>query len=144
MTDGKPAIDLTRHHFKRDVRDLTVFGTWLWNEDQEDTEPAIVILPRYRLNGVKPVCIALSAVFRYNDPRYLARAAGYFAKQLGFGDNIMTAHRIASIIDDSIDDLLKMPNDPTQAVQVGEAVVDHGNGYRQTVGLMDYEQIKQS
>ncbi len=141
---SQPAIDLSRYQWKRDVHDLTAFGTWLWNEDQEDTEPAIVIIPRYRLNGAIPVCIALSAAFRYNDPRYLARSAGYFAKKLGFEDSIVTAHRIASLIDDCLGDLLKMPVDPTEAVQVGEAVVNLGNGNRQTVGLMDYEQIKQS
>ena len=140
----QPALDLTRFHWKRDVHDLTIFGTWLYNEDQEDTEPALVIIPRYRLNGAIPVCIALSAAFRYNDPRYLARTAGYFAKKLGFEDSIVTAHRIASLIDDHLADLLKMPVDPTEAIQVGEAVVNHGDGRRETVGLMDYEQIKQS
>lgn len=138
------ALDLTRYQWKRDVHDLTVYGTWLYNDDQEDTEPALVILPRYRSNGSAPIAIALSAAFRYNDPRYLARSAGYFAKKLGFDDNLATAHRIAELILDSLDDLLKMPVDPAEAVQVGEAVVNLGNGRRTTVGLMDYEQIKQS
>jgi hypothetical protein len=138
------ALDLTRYHFKRDVHDLTIYGTWLYNEDQEDTEPALVIVPRYRMNGVAPIAIALSSAFKYNDPRYLARTAGYFARKLGFDDSIVTAHRMASLIDDNLNDLLTMPVDPTQAVQVGEAVVNLGNGNRQTVGLMDYEQIKQS
>jgi len=134
------AIDLRRHHFMHEFRDLVVFGTWLHNEDQEDTEPALVILPRYR--RAKPVVIALSSAYKYNDPVYLARASAYFSKVMGFDDGLSTAYRIAEAIDNNLLDLLKMPVDPTETVQVGEAVLDLGNGAKQTVGLMDYEQIK--
>lgn len=137
----QPALDLTRYQWRKEVHDLVLYGTWLFNEDQEDTEPALVILPRFR-SGAMPVAIALSSAFKYNSPAYLARAAGIFAERMGFEATITNVHRIAMLIDDHLDDLLKMPVDPTQAVQVGEAVVNLGNGKRETVGLMDYEQIK--
>jgi hypothetical protein len=135
------ALDLTRYQWRKEVHDLMIYGTWLYNDDQEDTEPALVILPRYR-TGAKPVAIALSSAFKYNNPRYLAQAASVFAVQLGFEDSMTNAHRIATLIDDHLLDLIKMPVDPTEAVQVGEAVLDLGNGRRQTVGLMDHEQTK--
>jgi hypothetical protein len=138
------ALDLTRYQWRKEIHDLMIYGTWLYNEDQEDTEPALVIVPRYRQYGAKPCAIALSSAFKYNDPRYLARAAGIFAERMGFEPSMTTTHRIAMLIDDHLGDLIKMPVDPTQAVQVGEAVLDMGNGNRQTVGLMDYEQIRQS
>lgn len=138
----QPALDLTRYQWRKEVHDLVLYGTWLYNDDQEDTEPALVILPRYRMNGARPVAIALSSAYKYNSPAYLARAAGIFAERMGFEPTITNVHRIAMLIDDHLDDLLKMPVDPTQAVQVGEAVMDLGNGKRETVGLMDYEQIK--
>lgn len=135
-----PALDLTRYWWRKEVHDLMLYATWIYNEDQEDTEPALVILPRYR-KGAPPVAIALSSAFKYNSPAYLARAAGIFAQRMGFEPTITNAHRIAMVIDDHIGDLLMMPVDPTQAVQVGEAVV-HDGGARKTVGIMDYEQVK--
>lgn len=138
----QPALDLTRYQWRKEIHDLVIYGTWLFNEDQEDTEPALVILPRFRRNGAIPCAIALSSAFKYNDPRYLARAASVFASRLGFEDSMTNAHRIATLIDDHLLDLIKMPVDPTEAVQVGEAVLDLGNGNRQTVGLMDYDQIR--
>ena len=133
------AIDLTRTHFRRDIGDLSVFGTWLFNNDQEDTEPCLVVMPRYRTIGVRPVVIALSAAFRYNDPRYLARAAGFFASSLGFADTITEARKVATVIHDHLLDLLNMPVDPSVGLVVGEATVNI-DGRNKTVELMDYEQ----
>lgn len=143
MTDRKPAIDLTRHAFKRELGDLALYGTWIHNDDQESAEPALVIVPRYRANGVKPCCIALSAAYKYDEPRYLARAAGHFAKQLGF-DTLADAHKLATVIHDHLLDLIKMPVDPKQAIVVGEAQIDIGGGRRRTIEMVDHEPIPQA
>lgn len=139
MEDRRPAIDLTRSAFWRDIGDLSIIGTWLYNEDQEDTEPCLVVIPRYRRVGFKPVVVALSAAFRYNNPRYLAQVAGVFATQLGFVDDLTNARRIATMIHDHLLDLLTMPLDPTKAEVVGEARVDLG-GRMRTIEVLDYEQ----
>lgn len=138
MLQAQPAIDLTRHAFLRELGDLAVFGTWLMNEDQEDTEPCLVIIPRYRTHGFKPAVIALSAAFRYNDPRHTAQASAIFARNLGFED-LASANRIANLIFDHLGDLVTMPNDPQQAHVVGEANVDIG-GRKRTIEVLDYEQ----
>lgn len=135
----KPVIDLTRVQFQRDVGDLSIYGTWLYNADQEDTEPCLVILPRYRKIGILPIVIALSAAYRYNDPRYLAQVAGLFAEKLGFADSMTDARKIATLIHDNLLDLLSMPTDPTQAVIVGEASVEL-EGRKRSMEIVDYEQ----
>lgn len=143
LEQARPAIDLTRHHFKRDIGDLSIYGTWIFNDDHEDTEPCLVVMPRYRTIGVRPCVIALSAAFRYNNPRYLARVAAHFAVQLGFEDELSIARKIATLIHDHMLDLITMPVDPTEAVVVGEAHVDLGGG-RRTVEILDHEQTRQA
>lgn len=140
----KPAIDLSRHHFMRELGDLVLFGTWVYNDDQEDTEPALVLLPRYRPpSTVIPCVIALSAAYLYNDAKYCVHAAQGIAKALGFEDSMSTTHRIADILHSHLPDLVSMPIDPTVAVVVGEATVDMGDGKKRTVEFMDYEGMKQ-
>lgn len=140
----KHAIDLTRHHFMRELGDIVLFGTWVQNDEIEDTEPALVLLPRYRHpSTVIPCVIALSAAYLYNDAKYCVRAAKGIAKALGFEDSMSTTHRIADILHSHLPDLVSMPVDPTEAVVVGEARVDLGDGRKRTVEFMDYEQAKQ-
>lgn len=140
---AKPALDLTRHHFKREMGDITVFGTWLYNADEDESEPCIVLLPTYRILDVKPCVIALSSAFRYNDPRHLARAAAIFAENLGFHDSLTARFKVADLILDHLDQLVKMPVDPVQAIKVGEAVLYDGDTKR-TLEVMDYEQTRQA
>lgn len=138
-----PAIDLTRYSFKREIGDMAIYGSWLYNPDQEDTEPALVIRPRYR-HG-KPCCVALSAAFRYfYSPRYLAHAARQFAKEMGFEDDMTRTRKIAEAIYDHLPDLIKMPVDPVQAVVVADATVTAESGRKQTLEIVDHEQIAQS
>lgn len=140
----RPAIDLTRHHFMRELGDLVLFGTWVYSDDIEDTEPALVLLPRYRPpSSVIPCVVALSAAYLYNDPKYCVRAAKGIAKALGFEDSMNTTHRIADILHSHLPDLVGMPVDPTQATVVGEANLDLGGGRKQKVEFVDYEQTKQ-
>ena len=139
LEQARPAIDLTRYAFTRDVGDLSIYGTWLYNEDQEDTEPCLVVIPRYRSTGFKPVVIALSAAYRYNNPRYLAHVASAFAQSLGFEDSLSQARKVATLIHDNLLDLLTMPVDPSEATVIGEVTIDQG-GRKRTIEVLDYEQ----
>jgi len=139
LEQARPAIDLTRYHFTRDVGDLSIFGTWLYNDDQEDTEPCLVVIPRYRREGFKPVVVALSAAYRYNNPRYLAHAASAFAQSLGYENDMTQARKVATLIHDNLLDLLSMPLDPTEAEVIGEVTIDQG-GKKRTIEVLDYEQ----
>lgn len=140
----KPAIDLSRHAFMRELGDLVLFGTWVMNEDQEDTEPALVLLPRYRPpSSVIPCVVALSSAYLYNDAKYCVRAAKGIAKALGFEDSMTTTHRIADILHSHLPDLVSMPIDPTVASVIGEASFDTGNGKKRTIEFLDYDPLKQ-
>lgn len=138
---AKPAIDLTRSKWSREVGQFAIYGTWLYNEDKEDTEPCLVVIPRYRAYGFVPCCIALSAAYLYNDPRYLAHAAANYAKALGFED-MNSGYKLAELIHDHLSDLISMPPDPQKAVVVAEANIDLGNGKRKTIEVLDHEQTR--
>ena len=52
-------------------------------------------------------------------------------------------HRIADILHSHLPDLVSMPVDPAEAVVVGEASIDAGNGRIERVQLIDHEAVKQ-
>ena len=134
----QPAIDLTRYHFVRHLGDMSIYGTWLFNEDQEDSEPCLVVIPRYRTTGFRPIVVALSAAYKYNSTQYLDKVAGLFAKGLGFERDLTTARKVATLIHDNLLDLLNMPLDPSVEVVVGEASVSI-DGRKQNIEVLDYE-----
>jgi len=141
--ERKVAIDLSRHHFMRELGDLVLFGTWVFNDDQEASEPCLVLLPRYRPpSSVFPCVVALSAAYLYNDAKYCVHAAKGIAKALGFEDSMTTTHRIADILHSHLPDLVRMPVDPASPVVVGEAVMEI-DGRKRTVEFLDYEPVRQ-
>lgn len=140
---NKPAIDLTRHHFMRPYKDLVVFGSWVHNSDQEDEEPCLVIMPRYRRNGFTPVCIALSAIHLYDSPQYMARKSREFNAALGFEDSIQNSHKVADAIHEHFRDLIVMPPNPVQATVIGEATINRNGNKERTVEMVDYVPIVQ-
>lgn len=143
MNEQRPAIDLTRTHFVRHIGDLSLYGTWIFNNDQEAEEPALVVIPRYRATGFKPCVVALSAAYKYNDARYMVYAARQFVISLGFQDSMAECHKVATLIHDHLDDLLKIPPSPTTAIVVGEATINEAGGKR-TIELLDYEPTQQA
>ncbi len=132
-------LDLSRHHFKRDVGDLTIYGVWIPSADSDDdSEPALAIIPRYR--RIKAPCvIALSAVYKYDDPRYLAHASHIFCESLGIEQNIGNAMKVANLINDHLSDLISMPPEPLEAVSVGTGRVIHANGSYRTANIFDHQ-----
>lgn len=138
------AIDLTRHAFMRPYKDLVVFGTWVYSEDQEDHEPCLVIMPRYRRNGFTPVCIALSALHLYDSPQYMARASRQFNIDLGFEDSMSNAHKVADAIHEHMRDLIMIPPNPVQTVVIGEVTINRNGRKEQTAEMLDYVPIAQA
>lgn len=143
MNDQQPAIDLSRHHFVRHLGDLSIYGSWLFNSDQEAEEPCLVVVPRYQRTGFKPCVVALSAAYKYNDPRYLARVSWEFLNLLGFAQTPTEGHKIASLIHDHLGDLLTMPPSPTTAIIMADATIGSGFG-KHAIEIVEYVPTKQS
>ncbi len=139
----KPVLDLTRNHFVRAIGDLVCVGTWIANQDQEDYEPCLAIVPRHRKSGFKPCVVALSSSWKYNEPQYLARASQIFARQLGMEDCMSNAHKIGEIIHSHLSDLIRMPNNPTQAIVVADASYTI-NGKSHSAEILDYKPLAQA
>lgn len=139
----KPALDLTRHHFMRPIGDLVCIGTWIWSDAQEDYEPCLAIVPRYRRDGFKPVCVALSSSWQYNEPRYLARASQIFAKVLGMDDNMSSAHKIGEMIHSHLGDLIRIPPSPTNSIVVADASYTM-DGKTHSVEILDHKPLAQA
>lgn len=122
-------------------------GSWIYNEDQEDYEPCIVVLPRYRRNGFKPCVVALSSAWKYNPehggPAYLARASQIFLKELGMDDCMSNAYKVAEIIQNNLRDLIMMPPNPTRAVVMADATIKVG-GIKRAIEIVEHLPLAQA
>lgn len=144
MDNLRPMIDLSRYTEKFVLGEFVIYMTWVFNEDQEDYEPAMVIIPRHRTGGYRPCIVALSAAFKYDSPRYCAEVALVFVEGLGMTDGISRAHTLGTLIYDHLLDLLKMPNSPTESILVGEAKIQHGDGTSSLVLIQDHVPLAQA
>lgn len=125
------AIDLSQHSFTRSQGDVTVIGTWLLADNPDDVEPALVLVPTYRMRkgAMKPCCIGLSSAYRYDEPGYLLRAAMRFNEALGFTDSMTHVNKLAELIHGSLQDLIEMPPKPVHGSRVlGEAIITDASG----------------
>ena len=114
-------LDLSNSHFTDNAGDMVVIGTWL-GESVEDSEPCLVIMPRYRSGvheHIKPAVIALSSAYKYDDPKYLLSAAMHFNQAMDRGDSMQNVHRLADAIYDHIGDLVSMPPRPVREKRIG-------------------------
>lgn len=143
MTERQHAIDLTRHQFVRHLGDLSLYGTWLWNEDQENHEPALVVINAIHPRAFKPCVVALSAAYKYNSAVYMAHLASAFVDLLGLQGSMHTAHRVAMLLEDHLGDLLKMPPNPTSTIVVADATIGSGMN-RRSLEIVDYVPLQQS
>jgi hypothetical protein len=132
----QPAIDLTVYRFKKVLGEITLYGTWIWNDDQEKSEPALVLVPTFR--RIKKVAgVALSAAFKYDDPRYLVRAAHQLSIEMGFEPSMALTHKIGTIIHDHLDDLVLMRPEPTTERVGADATVMRGDGQTKTFEMIE-------
>lgn len=133
-----PVLDLTNRSFTRVLGDITIIGTW-YGADINECEPVLCIVPTFRVlfDGValrsKPCCVALSAAYLYDEPRYLLARAMEFSKLLGFEEGMQRTHKIAEAIHGSLQDLIQMPPRPVIGSFVGAdaTLIDLDSG-RQT------------
>ncbi|EBQ8762730.1 hypothetical protein BKM35_22105 [Salmonella enterica] len=135
---SRPAIDLTRYAFKHHISDFVLYGTWLATGDDE-SEPALVIIPARLPMKFKPAVVALSSAYKYESPSYVAWASTIFARGMGLND-IMHTVRIGEAISDYLPDLVGMPPEPMEAVVVGEGHIGEGRE-RTSIQLLDWTPV---
>lgn len=140
----EPLLDLTRYQFQRTVGEFVIYGSWVMNHDQEDYEPCLVIVParRSRVN-YRPCCIALSAAFKYNDPKYLARAIPVFMAGLGMQDSLSNAHKLADLIHSHLRDLITMRPNPTETTVGADATITV-DGKKHAIEVLDHKPLAQA
>jgi hypothetical protein len=98
-------IDLSKAHLVRQHGDLVAVYSWF------NDERALFLVPRYR-KGAPWYVVAESAAYRYDDPQYLARQCAVAAEVLGIEPSTRNWSRIATIINEGLGDLVRMPSAP--------------------------------
>lgn len=135
-------LDLTRHNFRRQLGDITLFGAWI-GETLDESEPCLVLVPTARhvsYERTKPCCVALSSAYLYDEPRYLLARAMEFNKAMGFTDSMSHVYKVAEIIHGHLQDLIEMPPKPVErAIEAADAVVIDPSGRRSSAVIMNYE-----
>lgn len=96
------SINTAKAHKVRQLGDITVIFTWV------NDERAMVLIPTLR-RGAPWFIVMDSAAYQYTDPRYTARMAIKAAEVLTMQGQ---EARIASLIVDHLDDLIRMPSAP--------------------------------
>jgi hypothetical protein len=98
-------LDLSKAHLTRRHGDILAVYTWVNNER------AMVLAPALRKHAAW-YCLLESAAYKYDNPRYLARQSAIAADVLGIEPNTRNWSRIASIINEGLPDLIRMPSEP--------------------------------
>lgn len=136
-------LDLTRYHFRRQSGDITLYGSWL-RDEEGGWEPALVLVPTHQkvsYERTRPCCIALSSAYRYDEPSYLLQRAMEFNRALGFTDTLSNVHRLASLIYDNLQELIELPPRPVREIYVGADAVmtDQDSGRTVEAEILEYD-----
>lgn len=99
------SLDLRKAHLSRQHGDLTAIYTWI------NDERAMVLLPTYR-PGAPWYIVCESAAWKYDEPAYLARQCVTACEVLGIEPSTANWARIASLINEGLPDLIRMPSAP--------------------------------
>lgn len=102
---GTVSLDLKKSHAAHKFGDIIQILTWV------NDERAMVLLPALR-KGAPWFIVCESAAWKYDDPVYLARQARQASKVLGMDETRDNWVKIATIIHDSLPDLIRMPSSP--------------------------------
>lgn len=98
-------IDTRKAHLTRRHGDLMAIYTWM------DDERVLVLIPHLR-PGAPWYCIKESAAYKYDDVAYLAKQCPVACDVLGIEPSQRNWVRVASIINEGLPDLIRMPSAP--------------------------------
>jgi len=99
------SLDLSKAFMSRQHGDITAIYTWV------NDERALVLVPTFR-SGAPWYVVMESAAFKYDDATYLARQCVTACNVLGLEPSRPNWVRVASIINEGLPDLIRMPSAP--------------------------------
>lgn len=108
------SLDLRKAHKHRVHGQITCIYTWMkvGADSPDQPERCMVLIATHR-NVKTPWYIVMeSAAFKYDDPVYLAHQSKKACEVMGFEPSHSAWFKIASIIHDGLEDLLRMPSAP--------------------------------
>ncbi len=140
-----PILDLTRYAWRQRHGDLFAYGTWRYDTDDDCWVPCLVIVPAFRRIGharTTPCIVTLDLAWIWSeeegDPRFAAEVAIDFCLSLDLAPSPQNAYRIASIIRDHLEDLIKrVPPRPRDRTVVAEAVLTEASGKKHIAEIAD-------
>lgn len=103
-------LDLNKCHLIRQHGDIVAAYSWI------NDERALILIPAYR-QGAPWYCVLESAAFKYDDPAYLAHQCTKACDVLGIEPSKANWVRIATIINEGLPDLVRMPSAPERELQ---------------------------
>jgi len=134
--NGRPYVQLGGE-FARNVR---VYGNLVVSFQYVNTEPAMVIWSATRKKGAFAIC--LSAAHDYTEDNHLVFQAAHAAHVIGLDPMSKSdVGSIADAIQSSLDELVKMPPEPRDAVarreQKAEVTLRSGGAYGDIIGSQE-------
>jgi hypothetical protein len=99
------SLDLRKSFMSRQHGDITAVYTWV------NDERALVLIPTFR-KGAPWYIVMESAAFKYDAPAYLARQCATACDVLGLEPSKVNWVRLATIINEGLPDLVRMPSAP--------------------------------
>lgn len=99
------SIDLRKAFLSRVHGDLMAVYSWI------DDERALFLIPHQR-PGAPWYIVKESAAYKYDDPAYLARQCVQACEVLGIEGSKPNWVRVATIINEGLPDLVRMPSAP--------------------------------
>lgn len=115
MSSSEVALDLNRRHFTKVRGAITVIGTWWRDPTSQEWEPSLALIrtgDEYS-EHIVPCVIPMGNAHKwyegFGDPTYTAMMSAQFADALRMPRFPQTFRRIASIVNDSLEDLLTIP-----------------------------------
>lgn len=106
------SIELSQAHESHVFGSITVLYTWV------NDERAMVLIPTHR-KGAGWFIVCDSAAWRYDDERYLVQQARKACEVMGDEPSMNNAIKIAKIIHDGLETLIRMPSAPTKELIKG-------------------------
>lgn len=98
-------LDLRKTWLTRQHRDIIAVYAWV------NDERALILIPAYR-KGAPWYIVLESAAYKYDDPAYLAKQCVKACEVLGIEGSKPNWVRVATIINEGLPDLVRMPSAP--------------------------------